>query len=293
MESSPEKRDSTGLLIIAFSTLNLIVFFKWKHKHPFLFHHISLSLAELIWGLLAVIGPIFRFSEKSYVNWTLQISVFVHMVPLVNSLIMVISLDRWLFVDYPAFYRKYCTKRIIIIMNAVTWAATIAIHLTLYFIGHSKSSVIRIVCRGLPLVWLAQTPWTVFYTVNFYFVLALSGLPQIRLIYLAVKAKLNLLKEGTSPADCSSAKEQRILANTILLTRMVKSVVAGSTIVAASTTCQIVARMVYRLLLDGDQNKTYLALYYSLNSVKDILPFFFYMVCYPQFRMQFKSVVCR
>ena len=112
--------------IIATQVFNLVVFHYWRNKEPFLLLHIWLAVPSLLYGLITTITPITRILpwHETYSVIAVKLVTFsFYFVQATSTLmLLVISVDRWLSVEFAVRYRNGVSKKIlrwVIICNFV------------------------------------------------------------------------------------------------------------------------------------------------------------------------------
>ena len=122
--SASQNRDLNGLpipfscLMIIAQLINLLVFRRWLHKEPFLLLHLGLAVNSLLCGSVTLAHLVVR-AVPSASHWNtvnvplLRLSISVWSILRVSNMVILvfISLDRWLSVEFSLLYRQNINDR--------------------------------------------------------------------------------------------------------------------------------------------------------------------------------------
>ncbi|OQV15342.1 hypothetical protein BV898_10448 [Hypsibius exemplaris] len=92
---------SPGLMTVLCNTINLLVFYAWHRKEPYVLFHILLAVSSLMYGAMTAFVPLGRLALG------VQGATVLHFGGLFAT--TVISVDRWLSVEFPHVYRVHAT----------------------------------------------------------------------------------------------------------------------------------------------------------------------------------------
>ncbi|OQV24975.1 hypothetical protein BV898_01184 [Hypsibius exemplaris] len=196
---------------VAGQIFNLVIFRLWRNKEPFLTLHIALAYGNILVGAISVISPVTRWTRWTSVTETVakvQAVLFAigNRSTVVNTLL--ISIDRWLSVEFPIAYRNKVTKRKLSIAVVVGWITTIAISLPTMIVFRNK---ILVGCnRPSTVDYSASNPLESFLA-GFQrapIILAFLFLFQLRILMIAVETRLRLisLKNTIKAASLTTAE---------------------------------------------------------------------------------------
>ena len=103
--------------IIATQVFNLVVFHYWRNKEPFLLLHIWLAVPSLLHGLITTITPITRILPWHEIYSVIAIRLVTFSFYFVQAtstlMLLTISVDRWLSVEFAVRYRNDVSKKIL------------------------------------------------------------------------------------------------------------------------------------------------------------------------------------
>ena len=186
--------------IILCNLFNLAVFLRWRQKSPFMHLHVSLTVSSLLVGLSGLSSPISRsiaWTPTVELMATVGVLLFLlsHRISVTNTLC--ISVERWVSVEFPIWYRNHVTKRGIIVLAVIAWLTALVITLPGYAIFR----------RGIDVA--CNRPFTMYFLVNgtrgddtqaFFgglarspFLIPILAAFQIRILVIAVETKLRLI----------------------------------------------------------------------------------------------------
>ncbi|OQV25328.1 hypothetical protein BV898_01009 [Hypsibius exemplaris] len=183
-----------SFVIMACQLCNLIVFHFWRDKEPFIHLHVALAWTSLMSSAITCGIPLVRMlprHEPVSVTLILISGRFYEFGTNLNLMILVaISVDRWLSVEYPIPYRDQISKRIVRRMIWMAWMVIILITvpgMILYF----QSSDVR--CDA-PIREISSTGRSIWKVLTGPLILAFLMIFQGRIFVIAVKMKLRLIR---------------------------------------------------------------------------------------------------
>ncbi|OQV11490.1 hypothetical protein BV898_14220 [Hypsibius exemplaris] len=183
-----------SVMILA-QTFNLLVFHFWRGKEPFILLHIALAVVSGIQALSGSITPLTRIlpwhPAVSVVVINLMSQTFEYLETLYSLILLSISVDRWLSVEFPVRYRAEVSKTKI--RQAI--AATVGLAVLLSLPGSIVYWEPFTAFCDKPVSRIPMTPprraWKI---ITGPFLLIIVTVFQARLITIAVQRKLRHLK---------------------------------------------------------------------------------------------------
>ncbi|OQV16569.1 hypothetical protein BV898_09242 [Hypsibius exemplaris] len=239
-------------LIMLCQVFNVSVFHVWRNREPFVLFHISLCYSSLILGINSFINPICRMVPW---NWTTQMVAkaavvsygIINRVCVINTLL--ISVDRWVSVEFAVFYRNFMTHRRSRIIAAVTW--TVALAITVPGIAVYHSGVIVSCNRpsnmNFRINGTAGEPWQVFlaFVAKGPYFIPLLFLFQARILMVAVMTRLRMNRMRQVMRVGPNVVNSRRLTRARMAVNLVWNNLAGSMVVVLGT---VLANIPYNVL---------------------------------------------
>ncbi|XP_055338447.1 uncharacterized protein LOC129588306 [Paramacrobiotus metropolitanus] len=281
------------------SLINLLVFKKWKNKQPFLYFHVSLSVAEGLYLLLQTVPTFARLLDTGHTQfwpYILGVAATYYGALLYNVHIVCISIDRWISVDFATFYRNRIGKRAILTVIAGAWFYCTLFTTVLFTV---LEQFIMVPCNSVAFFAYPKIWFPVYVEGSLVFTVFVVAVTQARLIYVAVQGKLRIFRNrkvhslsvngetvGNAATDTrnQTAEAKRTKA---LLAVMTKTVLTGSIIVVIAVLCQI--PMAILRWTRQSQTSAY-AFFVLVFHGQHILPLFVYLTFYPQYRCAVRSI---
>ncbi|OWA53024.1 hypothetical protein BV898_17460 [Hypsibius exemplaris] len=190
-----------GLWLIIFSvivlcqTFNLFIFRLWPRKDPFLLYHIFLAVVTALLAVTAAGLPIARLNPWTPITiiigrTSLSISIVCNRLNLIITL--AISIDRWLSVEFPIWYRCFMSKRTVLTALVVCLLVALAVTVPIVVVPENL-----VVFCNRPFALKSEL-------INATFVVLLFAF-QVRILTIAVLTKLKLLRaRRTRPLPVAS-----------------------------------------------------------------------------------------
>ncbi|XP_055350319.1 uncharacterized protein LOC129596938 [Paramacrobiotus metropolitanus] len=258
------------------SCINLSVFARWKRKEPFLLFHISLSFAELLCSTTSFVGYVnraFDYTLRYALLSKIGIGFRTTFLPLINILVMLISVDRWISVQFPLFYRRKVKRRVILLTINLVWTGTCGFYVI--FFAFMGSSVLVVTCREVGQFVLKDPAWIIFYNIQFFSTLVLIALPQCHTCAIALQVKCRAHHRRQNTRDNDSR----------LVRSAIRSAMAGSAVVITNVVCQSTARLIYFFGMRSGVLTVGMAIAFtSFDCLKYLMPFVCYVAFFPKFR---------
>ncbi|OQV23332.1 hypothetical protein BV898_02780 [Hypsibius exemplaris] len=115
-------------VVVACQLFNLIVFHFWRDKQPFVLFHVALAWPSLLASFITPGTPLVRMfpwrEPASVVLISLCGGSYELWTTLSQIVLVAISVDRWLSVEYPITYRHRITRRTVRWIILLTWAVS-------------------------------------------------------------------------------------------------------------------------------------------------------------------------
>ena len=285
----------TWSIAVLCQLFDLTGFYLWRNKQPFMRFHVALAITSLLGGLLGVLAPLLRASP-----WTaatvliakLDVAAFglVNCAAIVNTLF--ISIDRWLSVEFPHYYRNNISNRKVIIALLASWLISILIFLPGIIVFRN---FIDVSCDGPFTLKINGTfgdpAQSVFAGLTRgFFLLPILFIFQVWILVIAVETKLRRViarRQIVNPRRRSEASPPEIprIQQAYMTMRIVWGTLLGSMAVVIGT---VLANVPYSLLpIPGLKSKNLLALIKLQNSLFTVSYLYtplVYLIFFPQFR---------
>jgi hypothetical protein len=188
---------TVGAIILCFSAvfanlLNLLVFYHWRIKEPHVFFHVSLAVNSILTGILGSLAPISRCIDWTRpTRWLFKVSVggvlLFQFTTFVN--VAVISIDRWLSVEFVAHYHL-SRKKILLAIGLIYCLAVLhsvpplVVYQDCILLFCSRQPAFRWKGQSYVLWSLSRGP----------LLLMMIMLTQARICIIVIKAKFRLLR---------------------------------------------------------------------------------------------------
>ncbi|OQV11494.1 hypothetical protein BV898_14224 [Hypsibius exemplaris] len=193
-----------GIMILT-QAFNLCVFHYWRGKEPFVLLHIALAVMSGLVGIITAVTPLVRILPWDHTGSVMTINLafraFQYIETLYTLILLSISVDRWLSVEFPVKYRAKISKTKI--RQAIAATVVLAVVLNLPdMIVHWE--VIAAFCHKpveQSVLTLARRIWKILAGP---FILGVVAVLQARLIAIAVQTKLkriNILSRQVGVAN--------------------------------------------------------------------------------------------
>ncbi|GAU92018.1 hypothetical protein RvY_04168-2 [Ramazzottius varieornatus] len=193
-----------SVLSIFSNGLNIIVFHNWKQKEPFLTYHISLSIGELLLGVFGLFVPV-QYLTVTTINMqafeTANGAIMI-LSAITNFHFCLVSIDRWLSVEYPIWYRNRVTPPVVVAACLVVWL-NFVVPFSVVFAVYRHS--FYFLCNFGTLFTLQETWWVVYLGMWNPTAILLLAAAQLRLCYIAIKARLRI---SLRRQQCQSTVEE-------------------------------------------------------------------------------------
>ena len=174
---------------------NLIVFFFWRNKEPYIFLHVALAFTSFFAGLINYEILPFRFRSDSLASF---LNKFVHGVDMyINCaavlLNVLISVDRWLSIERAIWYRTQITRPIVLAAIVGGFAGAFALIVPGQIIYWPLHTILR--CTGQRLFTSDQLSFGVWEFLSMPIFLPLLVIFQGRILWIAVSRRLQRFRE--------------------------------------------------------------------------------------------------
>ena len=189
--------------IMTIQLLNIVVFCRWRNKEPFVLFHVSLAVISFLMGassFLAIFARFFSYLSDFTVQFTkLGMFLFTLFQLLFLLNLLVISIDRWLSVEFPVPYRNRITRKKVL----WTMSATLAVAVVMMTIGGVelwRNLVVSCAIPGHLTSHLSKIFYVwIFLTEPLPLILLLLWQTRIFFIALSVKLRSMLSRERVGP----------------------------------------------------------------------------------------------
>ena len=292
--------------------INILIFFKWKNKEPHHLLYFSISITDFLLGCVTITGPLSRIITfpvvfKNAVKFTMaSTSVFLY---LSATNIVLISVDRWLSVEFPVYYNNgNITHRKIIQVLVAMWT---------YYMFDSVlvfsflNEYIIVTCYSPGVFTYKGTWWIYFNGLQSGLLVSIVVLCQCRILAISLrmyfyarrrrkvlptlmlKRLSNVVPSTVRPSrrhlyipegvTATVSSSRRCRRRPMLTMAVVKKVVAGSIVVIMVMVCQ------FPMGLIGFSSTppgfvAYVTIV-DINFMQYILKTVVYFACFPQYRM--------
>ncbi|OQV16350.1 hypothetical protein BV898_09495 [Hypsibius exemplaris] len=274
---------------------NLVVFHLWRNKEPFLTLHVALAYGNIFTGAVGSISAFARWSKwtitaETIVKVQVALFAFSNRSTVVNTVL--ISLDRWLSVEFPIAYRNRISKRKLSIAVLVGWIYSMAVTAPPFVAFRDR---ILVGCsRPGTFDYTPSTLWEYFLTAftKAPIYVALLFLFQLRILVIAVETRIRLIRLKRSVRSAPPPNQAPNMTHALraqeakLAARIVWSNLLGSMTVVLVTAISIVPTLVleYNGLMGHKGTLLMQHIGSNLFVVQRIYTPFAYLAFFPQFR---------
>ncbi|OQV11489.1 hypothetical protein BV898_14219 [Hypsibius exemplaris] len=191
--------------MILAQTFNLFVFHFWRGKEPFILLHIALAVVSGLQGLTGTIIPLTRIflwhPAVSVVVINLMVQTFEYLQTLYSLILLSISVDRWLSVEFAVRYRAEVSKTKIRQTIAATVGLAVLLNLPASIVYWEPFTAF---CNKPVAAFHLTLPFAAWKAITGPFILAVITVFQARLILIAVQRKLRQLKNHSRQIGISN-----------------------------------------------------------------------------------------
>ena len=291
--------------------LNLLVFRQWKRKEPFLGFHIALSISGFVSALCGlVLVTDTPYSSSSTVRLIMGNATTRTLGTFNEYLLNAISIDRWIAVESHIFYRRYISTKLVILTIAGIFFFVTTQNVVLFSVL-SQYWITAALCGIRSSNFAYGASWYRYYYGVFLtiFKYAVQIPTQARLCWLGIvltKRKNRRVLDiqiilSRSHATVANKSRAEILDTIqiadprlpsakpcLLLWRSyMTTVLAGSAVVIVSLVCSLPITLWFYFGSARPDFMQILQYVTVLFQLRDISPFFIYLLFYPEYRRIF------